>query len=147
MQMCHCELHTQNVAVHKVGRKGSQKKTCLLSIHSRWHRFLASVAAIVSSAHLGAILWWCIAVVNHGLDETLAQLGAVVVDVGAHCTGVCSNCLHATRTQPALQGTTCNRFAGSACLFKASEASPRDFAHVQRGRFQQPVEWPTPATM
>lgn len=52
------------------------------------------------SPHLCPVLWWRVAVVNHGLDEALAKLGAVVVDVGAHSPGVCSSSLHATSTQP-----------------------------------------------
>lgn len=74
-------------------------------------------------AHLCAILRWCIAVVNHGLDEALAQLGAVVVDVCAHCTGVCCSCLHTTCAQPAHNSATRN--SKNSCVGNLTDHSSR----------------------
>lgn len=56
---------------------------------------------VSGSSHLSTIFRWGITVVNHGLDEALAKLGAVGVYVCSHSARICSNCLDATRSQPA----------------------------------------------
>lgn len=91
-----------------------------------------------------AYLWGCVALVDEHVDEALGQLGAVVVDVGAHGTRVGHARLQPPRTQPAVQRNDLVPSRGES-MREGAQPVVADVAHstrVSHTRLQPPRTQP-----